>query len=175
MARDGTCPFYDSLYGGKGVILGWLRFETNGSGAVQGLNSWWVKEPLADKYYTNGFLVDESGSPSGALYLPPAAGANLFGATALTFVVDGGFTNLSLPNETDFAVTFNPAKNTFTDTSRVTLTLTPSTGALSGSFYPAGGTTPLTFHGLTVGGAALGYYTNINYQTGPVSIDVNNQ
>jgi len=175
MARDGTCPFYHSLYGGKGVILGWLRFATNGPGAVQGYNSWWVKEPLSDKYYTKGFALPESGSPSGALYVPPKAGSNLFGATALTFVVDGGLTNLSLPNERDFAVTFNPAKNTFTDTNKVTLNLIPSTGALSGSFYPAGGKTPLTFHGLVVGGAALGFYADTNYQTGPVSIDVNNQ
>jgi hypothetical protein len=168
MARDGTCPFYHSLYGGKGVILGWLQFATNGSGAVQGFNSTWLKEPLADKYYTKGFTLDESGSPSGALYHPPKAGTNLFGTNALTFVVDPGFSDLSLPDETNFAVTFNPAKNTFTDTNKVTLTLTPSTGALSGSFYPEGGKTPLPFRGQVVGGVAYGFYADTNYQTGPV-------
>jgi hypothetical protein len=174
MALDGTCPFYDSLYGGKGAILGWLQFATNGSGAVQDSSSWWVKEPVADKYYTNGFRIQEEGSPSGARYLPAKAGTNLFGATALTFVVDGGFTNLTLPNETDFAVTYNPAKNTFTDTSKVTVALTNSTGRLSGSFYPTNATTPLSFRGLMVGGVGVGFYADTNYQTGPVSI-INNQ
>ena len=75
---------------------------------------------------------------------------------------------MSLPDETDVAVTFNPAKNTFTDTSKVTITLTPSTGALTGSFYPTGGKTSLKFNGVEFGGAAYGFYTAADKETGPV-------
>jgi hypothetical protein len=165
-AQDGTCPFYASLYGGKGVILGWLQFATNGSDGVQGLSMNWVKGPVADKYYTTGFTATPT--LSGALYTAPKSGANVLGWTAGTFAVDPTYAGLSLPDETDFAVTFNPAKNTFSDASKVTITFTPSTGAVSGSFYAAGAKSATTFKGVETMGAGYGFYLGANKETGPV-------
>ena len=34
VAGNGASPLYASLYGGKGVIMGWLQFATNGSGTL---------------------------------------------------------------------------------------------------------------------------------------------
>ena len=56
-AGDGTFPFFASLYGGTGVILGWLQFTNDNltPADIEGNNIAWVKLPAAGKFYTNGF------------------------------------------------------------------------------------------------------------------------
>jgi hypothetical protein len=174
LAQDGTCPFYASLYGGNGIIFGWMQFATDGSGTMSPANITWLTAfDYTSHTYTNGF----NGQPilSGGLYLPPKAGTNLFGEgmTALTFEIDPGYAGLSLPNEVDDSVIFNPARNTFTDTSKVTITLTATTGALTGTFYPAGSRTALSYKGVEIGGVAYGFYKNTaNLETGPIWVAV---
>jgi len=165
VASDGTCPIYASLYGGKGVIMGWLQFD--GSSVTSLSNLVWIKTPVADKFYPLGFT--NYPSMAGSPYFPPKPGTNLFGTTALTFTVDPGYTNLSLPDEADTFVAFNPVKKTFSDTNKVAVMLAPLTGALTGSFYPAGSKTSLSFHGLEVGGGGYGFYIDATkHQTGPI-------
>jgi len=168
LARDGSCPIYAALYGGNAVLLGWMQFATDGSGSMTPAAITWFTETYDTTLLpdTNAF----SGQPllSGGLYLRPKAGTNLFGATALNFVIDAGYSGLSLPNETDIPVTYHPAGNTFSDTSRVTITLTATNGALAGSFYQAGRKT--SFSGVEVGGAGYGFYAGTNKETGPISI-----
>ena len=83
--------------------------------------------------------------------------------------MDPGYTNLSLPDEADTFVAFNPVKKTFSDTNKVAVMLAPLTGALTGSFYPAGSKTSLSFHGLEVGGGGYGFYIDATkHQTGPI-------
>jgi hypothetical protein len=170
LARDGSCPFYASLYGGEGVILGWLRFPTNGSGTIEPAPVQWVKQPLADTFYPNGFTATPS--VFGNLYLPPSqANPNVFGWTAGTFVVDQNYAGLTLPDETDTSVGFNPEHNTFSDTNKVTIALTPSDGALAGVF-PAGGQTTFKFRGVELDGAGYGFYAGTNKETGPVWLGI---
>jgi hypothetical protein len=169
LGRDGTCPFYTSLYEGQGAIFGWIYFNTDGSGTVTADTIWWLKAAIPGQYYPNGFanLVELSGG----LYLPPKAGTNIFSATALTFVVDQGYSGFSLPDETDYALTFNPVKNVFTDTNKVTMNLTPSTGIFTGSFYPVGSAHSISYHCLEIGGAGYGFYENAgNKEIGPIFI-----
>ncbi len=175
LAQNGAAPFYASLYSGKGVILGWMQFLTDGSGKMQSQVINWVKLPVADKFYTDGFDATNAAVPaaiSGGLYVPPKPGTNIFGATALTFEVDSGYTGLSLPDETDVSVMFNPVNNTFSDTGKVTITLTPATGALTGAFYPALSKKSLTFHGAQADDAGYGFYVGTNKETGPVWLGV---
>jgi hypothetical protein len=169
VAEDGTCPIYASLYGGKGVILGWMQFAADGSGTMHSQNLTWIKTRLADKFYTAGF----SNNPSitALPYFPPKAGTNLFDDTALTLIIDQGYSGLSLPDEVDDPVTFNPVRNTFVDTNKATITLTRATGALNGVFYPHGSKTPISYHGLEVGGSGYGFYLDAaKLETGPISI-----
>jgi hypothetical protein len=176
VAQDGTCPFYASLYGGNGVILGWMQFMTNGSGNMHAGNINWLKMPVADKFYTEGFnatYANTAPTISGGLYVPPKAGTNIFGegVTALTFEVDPGVTASSLPGETDTAVTFGPAKDMFTDTSKVTITLTPATGVLKGTFFPGGSKTSLSFNGAVLDAIGYGFYSDPAIsETGPILI-----
>jgi len=61
-------------------------------------------------------------------------------------------------------VTYNPAKNTFSDAGHVTITFTPSTGVLSGGFSPA-----YKFTGVEINGAGYGFYSSQAVkETGPI-------
>ena len=158
LAQDGTCPVYAPLYGGNGIFFGWLQFATNGSGAMSPATVTWLTAfDYTSPTWPNGFNAQPA--LSGGLYVAPKAGTNVFGATNLTFAVDGGFASLALPDETDFGVTYNHAKNAFFDTNKVTITFTPSTGALTGTFYATGAKTSTTFHGVVSGGSGYGFYT----------------
>jgi len=173
LAQDGSCPIYAALYGGNAVLLGWMQFATDGSGSMSPAAVTWFTENYDPTLLPRGTAF--SGQPllSGGLYTPPKAGTNIFGdgETALTFEIDTGYANLSLPDQTDVPVTFNPAKNTFTDTNKVSITLTPKTGALTGAFHLAGGKTSFTYHGVVVDGAGCGFYTDTaNKETGPIGI-----
>jgi hypothetical protein len=177
LAQDGTCPYFASLYGGKGVILGWMQFLTNASGMMLNEPVNWVKMPVAGKFYSTGFNAANSGISVylfGSLYVPPKAGTNVFGTgvTALTFDVDGGYgAGLTLPIQADVPVTYNPVKNTFTDTGKVTIALTPATGLLKGTFFPAGSKASLSFNGVEVNGAGYGFYSDsAESETGPIWI-----
>ena len=169
MTPDGTCPLFTSLYGGKGVLMGWMQFALNNSGALPPNGVSWVKLPTGTKYYTNGF----SASPAlfGNLYVPPKTGTNVFGWTAGKLAVDAGYAGLSLPNEMDFAATFNAARNAFTVASPATLTFTPGNGAIGGTFFsPPGGRTSYSFNGVEVNGTGYGFFTGTNNQTGPIAV-----
>jgi hypothetical protein len=170
LAQDGTCPFYASLYGGNGIILGWLKFDLNGDGGVQGDSIYWVKSPAADKFYTNGFAA---GTPDvggmvvvkGSFYSPPKAGVNVLDMTSGYLVIDP-----NLPDEIDIPVTYNPAKNRFTDTNNVIIELNTSTGVLNGSFISPNAKARTSFTGVVFEGAGYGFYKNTNGQTGPILI-----
>jgi hypothetical protein len=53
VASQGQWPFYVSLYGGKGSILGWLSFTNNGD--VSGEINWFKQPETTAKLYPGGF------------------------------------------------------------------------------------------------------------------------
>ncbi|HEY3863334.1 MAG TPA: hypothetical protein VGO59_15755 [Verrucomicrobiae bacterium] len=173
LARDGTCPFYASLYGGYGIILGWLHFSTNGSGQVSSASIDWLA--AANATYPKGF--NALPAAFGSLYVPPKAGTNLFGqgATTLAFKIDPGYAGLSLPDGLTLAANFNPAKNTVTfmnSANKASLKLTASTGTMTGNFViPPAIKNPFAFHAINIAGAAYGFCLDpANKQTGPIRI-----
>jgi hypothetical protein len=176
VAQDGSCPLYASLYGGKGVILGWLEFQLapdDPNLTLQGAVNW-VKLPVEDKYYTNGF----ASAPNiyVELYLPPKVGTNNYGWPGEYFVIDQGFFGSSLPDETDVALTFDSAKNTFSvtnNTNKVAIALTPGTGLLTGSFVdPTDSKTAYSYVGVDIDGYGYGFYMGTNKETGPIFIGI---
>jgi hypothetical protein len=163
LAKDGTCPVYAPLYGGEGLIMGWLQFDTQVSGSVD----WFTGSEFKSSTYTNGF----SGTPSvkGDLYVAPKAGTNIMGWTVgAGFAIDFGYAGLSLPDETVIPVTFNPVKNTFSDTGDVSITFKPATGALTGTF-PQGSKKP-AFSAEVFNLQAYGFYKGAHNETGPIII-----
>jgi len=121
----GQWPFYASLYGGKGSLIGWLAFATNGdlSGQLQ-----WIKEaqPTA-KYYPAGFTnrTDAAGSVYRCSNNAPVLGFTN-GQVSLT----GGNLLESLTHQIAIG-----AQDQITDltANKAAFTLTASSGLFSGS------------------------------------------
>jgi len=174
MTLDGLCPIYSPLYGGNGVILGWMHFDLSGLRTTTGAFTW-VKAAVNDKFYTNGFTL--ATNVSGQLYEP----LNIFSWTTNgIFAVDQGYTSVNLANGTHVNVTFDPFTDTLTDPNQardyLTMKLNPSTGALSGSFGAAffnlqTNTIGLpSFKGVVTGNQGMGFYMATNMETGPILI-----
>jgi len=175
---DGSVPLYSSLYSGKGLFLGWLIFTNDTSSAPEKdfESTWlaWAKLPTASKFYAAGFsTVTNPVSLTGSIYVAPKKGTNIVGWTNGTMTATGG----NLAKEVNATLAYNPAKNTVTGTNaafaggKVTLTLTTTSGALSGTFVPAPAKTAISFKGLLLTNTQSGYgfFTGTN-QTGAVLI-----
>ena len=53
VSSEGQWPFYVSLYGGKGSILGWLSFTNDGD--ISGQTGWFKLQQATAKLYPGGF------------------------------------------------------------------------------------------------------------------------
>jgi hypothetical protein len=177
IGRSGACPVFASLYGGSGVMLGWMRYATNGSDDLIPQVLTWVKPYVKGGAYPNGF----TNSPviTGALYIPPPSGftTNVLGWTNGLFQVNTNVVDTTVTPPFTVPLVYNPAINSFSNTvpaSKVAVTLTASSGALVGSFVdPAGSRSSYAFHGLVVGApyrAGYGFFTSTNKETGSVLI-----
>ncbi len=163
MLGDGTCFVFASLYNGAGLLSGSLDFATNVTGSLE----WDANPGVRNSAYKQGF----SGSPSviGSFYQSPKGGSNVLGWTSGALQIDGDYSGLSLPDGIDIPVTFNPVKNTFSDSSNAPIKLTPSNGAFTGSFKESA-KKAATFSGVIFNGAGYGYYKGTNGETGSVTI-----
>jgi hypothetical protein len=145
LVADGQWPFYASLYGGKGQIMGWLTF-TNSDG-LGGTTSW-IKLPVPkSKFYPLGFNLQPNAI--GSAYQPPSASVpRMLPFTNAVLVLTGG--NLAVPITN--SVTIGP-RNKVVDTTlvhKLTLTLGPSLGTFKGSLI-----NPATGKRFAVNGAIL--------------------
>jgi uncharacterized repeat protein (TIGR02543 family) len=52
VAQDGYVPIYDSLYSGKGLLLGWISLDSTNQG---GVSLTWIHPKTKSGLYTNGF------------------------------------------------------------------------------------------------------------------------
>ena len=157
--------FDPNLYGKKGLLSGVLNFGTPAAGQLAGALSWTkpVGKPLV---YPNGFGTTLFAS--GALFaksapLPFTSGTVAFSAGGLATSGSDALT-LSAKGAATIAAP---------DTDKVKLTISTATGAMTGSFQPAGAAKPLKFAGvlLQTGSTsrAAGYFLN-NGLSGNVSL-----
>jgi hypothetical protein len=196
VAQDGTFPFFNPLYGGKGIILGWLQFTNDPANLadVEGANVAWVKLPAAGRFYTNGFSSLPTGSTpfdtftpgfafpvTGSRYVAPRAGTNILasatnnaGSPNLPVVLND--LNGASVNTADFSAiaSYNPQRNTLTvhtpNQNALSLALATNTGVLSGSFVAVPGRSATTIHFnaalLPKAGAIYGFFAGTNQDTG---------
>jgi uncharacterized repeat protein (TIGR03803 family) len=123
----GDLPFYVSLYGNTGLLLGWLNFD----GGLTGTNLWWIKSP----------------SPQSALY--PSGFTNVVSilASAWTrpapgFMPSATLTISSTSLALDFAVSITNntlVKEAGSPSNSLTGAITPGTGLLKITFGDGAG------------------------------------
>ncbi len=164
-STDGDFPLFSSLYGNKGMLLGWLSFTNNTPG---GDDVAWIKPAnLKDKYYPKGFLVQTS--IIGSSYLKPLdrAGALLLTNGFIT-MQDG---NLAQPIVKCLVLINNKAVITTVNDNSLTLTANPNTGIWTGTFVATGSkkATPIKGVVLQQQKIAVGAFLGTN-QSGSVEL-----
>jgi hypothetical protein len=151
VSKYGQWPLYASLYGGQGVLWGWLSF-TNAS--VLGGPIAWTKLPLKTQYYPAGFSL--TAQALGTRYFPPATETNVLGLTTstnLTLTLEGGGLAKGITNLITLAVNSHV---TPLSGPKLSLTLTPSTGGFAGSVVNPATSKPVSFGGVLLQGRKFG-------------------
>ncbi len=151
VSKNGDWPFFVSLYGGQGTILGWLTFQTTPTNDLSG-DLVWIKPGIATaKFYPAGFNF--ATSALGFRYHRPATGSTLFNFTNGTLVLDGG--DLPQPITNRIAIGANN-RVTNLSSNRLTLTFKTSTGLFTGRVVNPATTKSLSFNGVALPDAELG-------------------
>ncbi len=129
VSRRGEWPFYASLYGGKGSILGWLTFTNQGTNDVLGLLNWTKPARLGARYYPLGFTNQCVVTGSG---FDTNQSLNL---TNALLVLGGGHLTTSLTNTVTLAGT-----ELLSDSGdlRLACTIDPTSGLFGGTFVDPG-------------------------------------
>ncbi|SPE58700.1 putative Lysyl endopeptidase [Verrucomicrobia bacterium] len=87
VASDGTWPLYLSLYGGQGLVQGWVAFSSSSGDDISSDSVTWIK-PASRSGYPAGFTAFPS--VRGSLYSAPPRGATLLGVTNAYVTFEGG-------------------------------------------------------------------------------------
>ena len=129
LSKNGQWPFYQSLYGGQGLVLGWLNFVSRSNSSLEG-DVHWINRTTGGKYYPEGFST--LNQAIGSTYTLPANGQRVLGiSNACSLIVAGGNLVSPLTNNVFYSET-----NVVTadDGSILLKLVSPASGALSGNF-----------------------------------------
>ena len=136
-SADGRFPFYASLYGGGGVILGWTQFASEPNHATIVVTSEsirWIKTPRQrDTLYPGGF--NGNLHFKGARFVTPAAAVNILPWGSGRILARGG----NLTTELSNGALLQPTKVVFAygngNPNKFTLTFSRGDGTITGSFW----------------------------------------
>lgn len=126
ITRDGVWPFYASLYGGQGSILGWIQLNSEEGGRARVT---WTKKPgLPGALYPAGFAFRPNMYV--APYTPPTGDAKMLEMVTGSATFDGGNLSSNLVSRIALA-----PKNQIINLNGTGLTLrfTAKTGLFSGT------------------------------------------
>jgi autotransporter-associated beta strand protein len=139
ISKNGAWPFYQSFYGGKGSVLGWLNLTGALSPSLTGTINWIKPATAGGPHYPGGFTNQMTIVGSG--YAAPASGVRALSFQLGKIVLSGG--NLASTITKNVTVNTNHSvtvSSPNTNTLRVLITAT--NGYFSGSFvHPITGTT----------------------------------
>jgi hypothetical protein len=134
LSAAGEWPFFASLYGGRGLAIGWFDLDP---ATPQPQPALWIKPPLRGNYYPGGFSLTTEAS----LWSCPAPGQPLFNWPQAQGVIS--FEGGNLPGVLTSPVAVNGTTLVVQPGGQVnslTLSVSPASGLFSGSFrHPATG------------------------------------
>jgi hypothetical protein len=140
VSSEGQWPFYASLYGGKGSILGWLSFTNEG--VISGQTGWFKQPQATAKLYPGGFT--NSAEAIGSIY-QYTNGLPLLGFTEGQLSLTNGNLAQSITNQIVLG-----ADNQATDPGGDKLTFKPSSGLFKGSVMNPATGKPITVNGVVL-------------------------
>ncbi|HVM46617.1 MAG TPA: Ig-like domain-containing protein [Candidatus Acidoferrum sp.] len=158
--QNGMLPLYAPLYtGGKGSVSGWLAFSNQPNSDFTGVLTW-LKPPLSSgSVYTNGFT--QQVEAYGLRYTSPARGRRVLNFTYADVVLSGGNLSQSITNQVLLGT-----NNVVTNLSPngLTMTVTSSSGLVSGTVMDPATATSIPWKGVVLQGwnLASGYFLGTN-------------
>jgi hypothetical protein len=166
ISKDGEWPLFASLYAGKGLLIGWINFDSTQSDSdLSGVVNWIKLPQTAGKNYLAGFDFPDGIEAVGSRYRF-TNGVPLVNWTEGQIILEGG--NLIDPITNGLSISPN---NTISGTNSLKLSFTTTSGLFQGSVL-----NPATGKPITVKGALLqkqnigyGYFLGTN-QTGGVTL-----
>ncbi len=167
LSKDGECPLYAPLHGGKGAFLGWVAFADQSSSDFEGLISW-IKPALpSTPYYPEGF--NSEAALLGSRYVAPGGTNRVLSLTNSVVLLSGG--NLSVSYTNDVVLGFG-GKVTNASPNSLVVNFNLGSGLFTGTFKPVGGTKAVPFKGAAVQKAnyATGHFFGTN-ESGRVALE----
>ncbi|HWI56389.1 MAG TPA: hypothetical protein VNZ22_04135, partial [Bacillota bacterium] len=159
LSKQGQWPLYQSLYAGKGHLMGWLTVNTNEPESdLSGLLSWIkLPQPLA-KLYPAGFEFPNGIEAVGSLF-SFTNGVPALNWTRGELFLEGGNLTQSLTN----SVQIDPNLKV-SSTNKVSLTITNSSGWFQGRVVDPATGKPIVVNGtlLQKQNTGYGYFLGTN-------------
>jgi hypothetical protein len=142
ISQDGQWPFYSSLYGGKGQILGWVEFTNAAQSDLSG-NLGWTRLPMTQaRVYADGF--DFAPVLEGSHFTAGTAKAPVLDFSNGVLILTGGGISAWLTNY--FTIRSNER---MTSSNRMALDFSASSGVFRGTVpNPLAGHAALIFSGV---------------------------
>jgi uncharacterized repeat protein (TIGR03803 family) len=140
----GNLPFYASLYGNTGLVIGWLNLDEG----LTGTNVWWIAPSRSSALYTNGF-TNVSAILASEWTKPPS-----------DFLPSGRLTISNTSLSLDFAISIankTLIKEAGSPTNSLTGTLNPTTGLLTIAFGNGTGKATTTGYAAILQDSTNGY------------------
>jgi glucose/arabinose dehydrogenase len=158
ISTNGAWPLYVSLYRGRGSLLGWITVTNSPEPDLGGLVSWFRPAGPSPKVHTNGFALEST--LVGSLHRPPGTNT-IFGPTNAIVTFSDGDLAESFTNNVGL---IPRARVVNEGTNKLRLTLTQSSGRVSGSVTPPGMRKAVVFKGalLQKQGYGGGYFPGTN-------------
>jgi hypothetical protein len=158
LSKDGNWLLFNSLYSGKGSVMGWVKFAGHSaqSQAVTG-EPFWFKGPIASSpYYKSGFsLVQGDLEWTGNIFTAPGRGIPVLPVGGYDLQIFGGGLVASISN--NITISANNAVSFSANTNHLSITLNAAKGSFTGSFIHPITRKQTTLNGILIPEIEAGY------------------
>ncbi len=129
LSKDGLWPFYVSLYGGKGSIMGWITVTNTGNESLSGAGQW-IKTPIRNAYYPGGFT--NAVQITGSTFQPAKSKTRILNLTNANVIIRGA--NIPIPQTNSIVLSSNNIVTVTAGTNNLKLPLSSTNGLINGTF-----------------------------------------
>ncbi len=164
LSKTGTWPFFATLYGGRGSILGELHFAPESASDLAGPIHWYKLAQPRSRYYPTGFAFTNGLEAVGSAYSFTRGVPLLTLTNGGVVLLEGGDLAEIITNV--FTLDLN---NRVTGPNKLSVSITPSTGLFHGRVINPATSRPITINGVLLlkQNAGFGQFLSTN-QSGPV-------
>ena len=143
LLANGQWPFYISLYGGNGSILGWLTINTAGTNDISGNVDWFKLALAGGKLYPAGFTIGTNTLGSAYVFTKGESVLNVPGGQLW-------LANGNLASSFTNGIAIDAASKVTSPDSSVKMTITTSTGLFKGTVVDPASNKAISINGVVL-------------------------